>query len=204
MSCETTTRQTGRGEARPGVVLGVPSQLSLRGSGLQLPRGRPGRAVPPSTQPRPVRVSVSADRRLSARDAEKLLGIPASTVRTWYQRTARTCLRPVDFQRGKPRFRESDLTRLRQGKRQLQARPSPRHGEYGRYLSARDAEKILGIPASTVATWYHRKERTQLYPLGHDNNGNPIFYEADLIVLTRGLQIRDEESERAYTMSDLA
>lgn len=52
-----------------------------------------------------------------------------------------------------------------------------------RLLSARDAEKVLGIPASTVRTWFQRKARTGLWDYGRDQRGHPMFREADLIAL---------------------
>lgn len=143
-------------------------------------------------------------RRLSARDAEKLLGISASTIRTWYQRKARTGLEPVDFQRGKPRFAEFDLVQLRDGKRKLQGQPSVQHGELGRYMAAWEAEKLLGIPASTVRTWHQRQETTGLYEAGPDEHGRPLFYEVDLIVLRRGLRLRNDQDRRIHTMPDVA
>lgn len=148
-----------------------------------------------------------AGRKLSAIEAQKLLGIPASTVRTWHQRKDRTGLLPVEFDRqGKPRFRESDLLRLRDGKRTITG-PSPteRYGDFGRYLTAKDAERVLGIPASTVATWHQRVVRTGLRAVGHDNYGHPFFYEVDLIALKKGMGIvKDDFGERVYTMRNVA
>lgn len=146
------------------------------------------------------------DRLLSARDAEKLLGIPASTVRTWHQRKDRTHLYPADFDRtGKPRFREADLIRLRDGKRQIRGPlGSPAYGELGRYLSAKDAQNLLGIPASTVTTWHQRKLETGLWSVGVDHRDHPFFYEVDLLVLRRGWTIKNSEGERIHTMRDLA
>ncbi|HEY9413533.1 MAG TPA: hypothetical protein VIQ30_02135 [Pseudonocardia sp.] len=147
----------------------------------------------------------TVERSLSATDAEKLLGISASTVRTWYQRRARTHLHPVDTdRRGRPKFRESDLVQLRDGRRQISAVPSPRHGELGRLLAAWEAEKHLGIPASTVSTWHHRESVTRLHSVGRDGSGRPLFYEAELIALRRGLRLRDDDGKRIQTMLDLA
>lgn len=61
----------------------------------------------------------------------------------------------------------------------------------GRLLSARDAEKVLGIPSATVRSWYHRRERTGLYAIGLDGNGHPLFYESDLRALRNGDTLRD-------------
>lgn len=143
-----------------------------------------------------------ADRLLSARDAEKLLGIPASTIRTWWQRRVRSGLEAADFERGKPRFRESDLKRLRDGKRRVHGRPSAEHGELGRYLSAWEAQRILGIPVSTVNTWWQRRATTRLVRAGLDERGRLLFWEADLLALRLGLRLRDDEDERIHTMHD--
>lgn len=149
----------------------------------------------------------ASGRNLSAVEAQKLLGIPASTVRTWHQRKDRTRLYPVEFdRRGKPRFREADLLRLRDGKRAVIAGPhDPRYGDFGRYLSAEDAQRELGIPAGTVRTWHQRVVRTGLRSVGEDSFGRPFFYEVDLIVLKKGLGIvKDDFGERVYTMRDVA
>lgn len=145
------------------------------------------------------------ERLMSATDAEKILGIPASTVRTWHQRKARTGLKPADFVRGKPRFRESDLVRLRDGKRHvgaLRGRPSRSHGELGRLLSAWTAQRDLGIPASTVTDWWLRRETTKLSRggMGPEPKKTPLFWEADLLTLWLRLPLRDEHNERIHTM----
>lgn len=146
----------------------------------------------------------NSERQLSAREAEQLLGISASTVRTWYQRRARTGLYPAsEDRRGNPQFNEFDLIRLRDGRRRLSNPPSTGYGEMGRYLTARDAETHLGIPASTVSTWHQRRDHTGLHSVGSDNRGHPLFYEVDLIVLRRGLRLRDNEGQRIYTMVDV-
>lgn len=145
------------------------------------------------------------ERELSATDAEKVLGISASTVRTWHQRRARTRLEPVSHdRRGRPRFREADLVQLYRGRRQVRSTPSVGHGDLGRRLAAWEAEEYLGIPASTVATWHQRQATTGLYSLGADRSGRPLFFEADLIVLWRGLRIKNSDGERIHTMPDLA
>jgi hypothetical protein len=60
---------------------------------------------------------VSRYRLLGAADAEKVLGIPAATVRNWYRHRARTGLLPEGLDRwGKPLFRAEDLTALRAGR----------------------------------------------------------------------------------------
>lgn len=52
-----------------------------------------------------------------------------------------------------------------------------------RLLSARDAEKVLGIPAATVRQWFHRRHRTGLWDYGRDQRNHPMFRESDLIAL---------------------
>lgn len=147
---------------------------------------------------------VTQERHLSATDAEKLLGISASTIRTWYHRREQTGLYAAGRdRRGKPTFREVDLIRLRDKRRQVSVSVNPAFGELGRLLSARDAERTLGIPASTVSTWHSRKEQTGLYSFGLDTRRNPLFYEVDLIVLRRGLRVMDDEGQRINTMRDV-
>lgn len=149
----------------------------------------------------------AAGRHLSAIEAQKLLGIPASTIRTWHQRKDRTRLYPVEFDRqGKPRFREADLLRLRDGKRAITGPPpSERYGDFGRYLSAEDAQRELGIPAGTVRTWHQRVVRTGLRAVGVDSFDRPFFYEVDLIALKKGMGIaKDDCGERVFTMKDVA
>jgi len=75
--------------------------------------------------------------------------------------------------------------------------------DLGRLLSPRDAELVLGIPRSTVATWHQRRERTGLYPAGRDRRNDPLFYEVDLIALSRRLVLRGKAGERLHTMSGL-
>lgn len=137
---------------------------------------------------------------LSATEAQKLLGIPAPTVRTWYFRRSRTELYPVEFdRRGAPRFAESDLIRLRD--RRATPRPGPADlvvGNLDRLLSARDAQVVLGIPASTVNTWHSRKMHTGLYSRAVDGRRRPLFYESDLIALRCGRPIRDDTGSRIY------
>lgn len=59
-----------------------------------------------------------ADRLLSALDAEKLLGIPRATVRSWHQRQRATGLKPKGKdQRGAYLYLGIDLIRLRRGER---------------------------------------------------------------------------------------
>jgi hypothetical protein len=71
-----------------------------------------------------------------------------------------------------------------------------------RPLSALDAEKVLGIPAATVRSWYHRRGRTGLHAVGLDGKDNPMFYESDLIALRRGEQLRDEHGARLGGAAD--
>lgn len=75
--------------------------------------------------------------------------------------------------------------------------------DYGRLLSPRDAQKELGIPASTVRTWFQRKQRTGLWDVGRDNRGHPVFYEADLIALKLRRRVRDKHGRRHHTMRDV-
>lgn len=63
-------------------------------------------------------------------------------------------------------------------------------------LSAVEAERLLGIPAPTVRTWSHRRERTGLHPAGLDSLRRPLFWEADLLALRLGLSVRDEHGRR--------
>lgn len=61
-------------------------------------------------------VTSRTERPLSASDAEKLLGIPAGTVRAWHHRRRATGLFPIGLdERRRPLFRQSDLLRLRRG-----------------------------------------------------------------------------------------
>lgn len=52
-----------------------------------------------------------------------------------------------------------------------------------RLLSAADAEKVLGIPASTVRSWWRRRAYTGLWDYGRDRRGHPLFDETHLIAL---------------------
>jgi hypothetical protein len=52
-----------------------------------------------------------------------------------------------------------------------------------RLLSARDAEKVLGIPAATVRSWFRRRKATGLYDFGRDQRNHPMFRERDLLAL---------------------
>lgn len=142
---------------------------------------------------------------LSALDAEKLLGIPAATVRSWWHRKATTGLRSAGVdRRGHNLFRREDLIALRD-KRRLKV-PIVRviDDELGRHLSAKDAEEVLGIPASRVRLWHHRRHTSGLFSGGLDSGGRPWFYEADLIALAYGHSVRDEYGERLRTMENLA
>lgn len=64
-----------------------------------------------------------------------------------------------------------------------------------RLLSARDAEKRLGIPASTIRTWAQRHRATGLYSVGLDSYRRPLYRETDLIRLRRGQRIRHPDGE---------
>lgn len=58
--------------------------------------------------------------------------------------------------------------------------------DLGRLLSARDAEKVHGISASTIRTWWQRRARTGLWDYGRDRRNAPLFRECDLLALSRG------------------
>jgi len=62
-----------------------------------------------------------------------------------------------------------------------------------RLYSARDAEKVLGISASTIRTWWRRYGRKEggLWDYGTDRRGNPMFRAKDLIALRDKRPIRD-------------
>ena len=72
-----------------------------------------------------------------------------------------------------------------------------------RRLSASDAEKVLGIPASTVRSWYRRRRNTGLYEIGLDGRNHPLFYESDLLALRRGERLRDEHGQRMNGDTDV-
>ena len=72
--------------------------------------------------------------------------------------------------------------------------------DYGRLLSAAEAERLLGIRASTVRTWSQRRHRTGLWSAGLDRYGRPLFYEADLLALKQRLRPRDKAGRRHFTM----
>ena len=143
-------------------------------------------------------------RSLSARDAEKVLGIPAATVRSWHHRRARTRLESVGVdRRGHPLFREEDLVNLRDRRRLKVPAVKVISHELGRHFSAKEAEETLGIPAARISLWHHRRRTSGLFPGGVDRYGRKWFYEADLIVIARGQPIRDSEGQRIHTMNDL-
>lgn len=64
-----------------------------------------------------------------------------------------------------------------------------------RKLSARDAEKLLGIPAATIYVWHHRRAATGLYPVGLDCYGRPLYRQSDLQRLRRGQRIRHPDGD---------
>lgn len=74
---------------------------------------------------------------------------------------------------------------------------------YGRLLSPVEAQKHLGILATTVRTWHHRRQRTGLYAAGQDTHGRPLFYEADLLAMKNRKRIRDKAGRRHHTMRDV-
>ena len=55
-----------------------------------------------------------------------------------------------------------------------------------RLLSARDAEKLLGIAARRVRVWWFRRSQTNLWDYGTDRSGHPLFRSCDLAALARG------------------
>ena len=66
-------------------------------------------------------------RLLSAADAQRVLGIPAATVRSWHHRRRHTGLYPIGLdRRHQPLFYEADLLQLRRGRR-LRDRTGRRH-----------------------------------------------------------------------------
>lgn len=73
---------------------------------------------------------------------------------------------------------------------------------YGRLLSPVEAQQHLGINASTVHTWHQRRATKGLHAAGRLGR-QPLFYEADLIAVHRGLKVWDEHGERAHTLADL-
>lgn len=75
--------------------------------------------------------------------------------------------------------------------------------KYGRRLTPTEAEKYLGIPASTVRTWHQRRHRNGLFPMGQDRYGKPLFYEADLLAMKLRKQVRDKQGKRHHTMRDV-
>lgn len=74
---------------------------------------------------------------------------------------------------------------------------------YGRLLSPAEAQRHLGIPASTVRTWHHRRHWTGLYPAALDRHHRPLFHEADLLALKLRRQVRDKHGRRHHTMLDV-
>ena len=74
---------------------------------------------------------------------------------------------------------------------------------YGRLMSAVEAQKHLGISASTVRTWHHRSKRTGLFAAGLDRDGKPLFFEADLLALKLRRRVRDNHGRRHHTMRDV-
>ena len=68
--------------------------------------------------------------------------------------------------------------------------------DLGELLSAPQAQNVLGIPAQNVRKWASRGKNTGLCVVGSDPRGYPMYYEADLIALSRGMKIRDEDGNR--------
>ena len=65
-----------------------------------------------------------------------------------------------------------------------------------RLLSAADAERVLGIPASTVRSWWRRRARTQLWDYGRDARNHPLFDELDLVALRDRTRSRDAAAQQ--------
>lgn len=57
-------------------------------------------------------------------------------------------------------------------------RPDPE-----RLLSARDAERLHGIPRGTIHSWHSRRAFTGLHAYGRDRRNHPMFRETDLLAL---------------------
>lgn len=70
--------------------------------------------------------------------------------------------------------------------------PPPR---LDRLLSARDAEKLLGIPRATIRSWDRRRRATGLKPAGLDDRSVPLYRAIDLVRLRRGERIRHDDGE---------
>lgn len=73
---------------------------------------------------------------------------------------------------------------------------------YGPLMSPVEAEVWLGIPSSTVRTWFERRKRTGLQAEGIDHVGRPRFLLADLLVLQAGRRIWGDEG-RNYTLGQI-
>lgn len=75
--------------------------------------------------------------------------------------------------------------------------------DLGRLLSATDAERELGIPAGTVRSWWNRgREGMELAGLDAIRD-RPLWWECDLLALTRGVPIRDLQGNRVLTMREV-
>ena len=72
--------------------------------------------------------------------------------------------------------------------------PRPRLSE--RWLSPRDAEKLLGIPIPTVRSWARRHAATGLYAVGKDQRGAYLYLAGDLMKIRRGEKIRHADGKR--------
>lgn len=66
----------------------------------------------------------------------------------------------------------------------------------GRLLSAMDAERELDIPATRIRKWAQRRVRTGLHSMGLGWRDHPLYWEADLVALSRGIKIRDGDGRR--------
>lgn len=75
--------------------------------------------------------------------------------------------------------------------------------DLGRLLSAAEAEERLDIPAGTIRSWWNRgREGLELGGLGRGGK-RPLFWECDLIALSRGMPIRDVQGRRVLTMREV-
>lgn len=63
-----------------------------------------------------------------------------------------------------------------------------------RLLTARGAQRKLGIAAGWVRVWFAQHTETGLYPKGYQN-GEPLFLESELRSLKEGRSLLDEENE---------
>lgn len=75
----------------------------------------------------------------------------------------------------------------------------PRH-----LFTAAEAEKVLGIPAGTIRSWFSRKH---IWHYGIDKRGRPMFDRDDLLRMairsqSRGQQLRSERAAKRARRSN--